>query len=161
LSRIELSDKKSPLTLYEENIISFFGLMSDENINAFDFQSPPSKNKDDCKPKLEIKKGALDEIEVQRGLEIMDKLDGQNQAQDDFDSKIEVKKEMKKKGELQKVEKLDVGESDSEFSETEIKDDCKTKLEIKKEAANEIEVQRGIEIMDKLKPPKGSFFRKY
>ena len=90
----------------------------------------------------------------------MDKLDGQNQAQDDFDSKIEVKKAMKKKGELEKVEKLDVGDSGSEFSETKIKDDCKTKLEIKKEALNDIEVQKGIEIMDKLEPPKGSFFQK-
>ena len=88
----------------------------------------------------------------------MDKLDKQNQAQDDFDSKIEVKKEMKKKVEFEKVEKLDVGHSDSEFSETEIKDDCKTKLEIKKEALDEIEVQKGIEIMDKLEPPKGSFY---
>ena len=116
------------------------------------------KIKDDCKTKLEIKKEALDEIEVQRGLEIMDKLDEQNQTQDDFNSKIEVKKEIKKKGELEKVEKLDVGDSGSEFSETKIKDDCKTKLEIKKEALNDIEVQKGIEIMDKLEPPKSSFY---
>ena len=109
---------------------------------------------DGSKTELEIKKETLDEIEVQRGLEIMDKLDGQNQAQDDFDSKIEVMKEMKKKVELEIVEKLDVGDSDSEFSETEIKDDCKTKLEMKKEALNDIEVQKGIEIMDKLEPPK-------
>ena len=88
----------------------------------------------------------------------MDKLDGQNQAQDDFDSKIEVKKEMKKKGVLEKVEKLDVGDSDSEFSKTEIKDDCKTKLEIKKEVLNEIEFQKGMEIMDQLELPKGSFY---
>ena len=47
----------------------------DENINSFNFQSPLSKNKDDCKTKIEIKKEALDEIEVQRGLEIMDKLE--------------------------------------------------------------------------------------
>ena len=39
-----------------------------------------------------------------------------------------------------------------------IKDDCKTELEIKKEALDEIEVQRGLEIMDKLEPPKGSFY---
>ena len=43
--------------------------------DSFDFQSVLSKNKDDCKTKIEIKKGALDEIEVQRGLEIMDKLE--------------------------------------------------------------------------------------
>ena len=41
---------------------------------------------------------------------------------------------------------------------TKIKDDCKTELEVKKEALDEIEVQRGLEIMDKLEPPKGSFY---
>ena len=38
---------------------------------------------------------------------------------------------------------------------TKIKDDCKTELEIKKEALDEIE---GLEIMDNIEPPEGSFY---
>ena len=99
------------------------------------------KNKDDCKTKLEIKEDILDDMEVQRGIEIMDKLDVptiKNEVQDDFKAKIKVEKDIKK---LQKK------------TEPEIQDELKPKIEIKEEIKEEMEVQKGIEIMDKLDVP--------
>ena len=51
------------------------------------------KGTDDCETKLEIKKEPLEEIEVQRRLEKIDKLDVsiKNKVEDDFKPKIEVK----------------------------------------------------------------------
>ena len=73
------------------------------------------KNKDDCKTKLEIKEEILDDMEVQRGIEIMDKLDVptiKNEVQDDFKAKIRAEKDTKtkfeKKRELEIVENLNL-----------------------------------------------------
>jgi len=113
-----------------------------------------------CKTKLEIKKETLDEIELQRGLEIMDKFDNvpiRYEVQDNFNSKIYAKKEtksnMEKKKGLEIVGKLD----------TRIRNEIQNfKIEIKKEAKGKMghmngmwdhnlwEIQEGLEMIDKL-----------
>ena len=58
------------------------------------------KDKDDCKTNLEKKEEILDDIEVQRGIEIMDKLDVptiKNKVEDDFKADIKVEKDIKTK----------------------------------------------------------------
>ena len=98
------------------------------------------KNKGDCKTKLEIKEEILDDMKIQKGIEIIDKLDVptiKNEVQDDFKAKIKVEKDIKTKLEMK--------------IENEIQDGIKPKIEFKFERIDEeMQVQRGIEIMDKI-----------
>ena len=73
-------------------------------------------------------------MEVQRGIEIIDKLDFpiKNENQEDFKAEIKVEKDIK----------------------NEIKDELKPKIEFKLEKIKEeMEVQRGMDIIEKLDPP--------
>ena len=128
--------------------------------------------KDDCKTKLEIKKEILDDIEVQKGIEIMDKLNvptNKNEVHDDFKAKTKVEKDIKvkvkKKRELEIVEniknELKKGIEDEMVLDkldfplkNDVQSELKPKIELEfKRIKEEMEVQRGIEIIDKLDVP--------
>ena len=79
---------------YQNHLIHEHGVVFDvEYLIKISILKRDHKETNDCKTKLEIKKEPLDEIEVKRGLEKMDKLDVsiKNEVQDDFKPKIEVK----------------------------------------------------------------------
>ena len=90
---------------------------------------------DGLKPKIKFKfKKIKEEMEVQRGIEMIDKLDFpiKNENQEDFKAEIKVEKGIK----------------------NEIKDELKHKTELKLERIKEeMEVQRGMDIIEKLDPP--------
>ena len=79
---------------YQNHLIHEHGVVFDvEYLIKISILKRDHKGTDDCETKLEIKKEPLEEIEVQRRLEKIDKLDVsiKNKVEDDFKPKIEVK----------------------------------------------------------------------
>ena len=145
---LQMSDKIKneiqKLKLQNENEKGFEEEIVEENLDPCEL--PPLKNEiqDGIKPKIEFKFERInEEMQVQRGIEIMDKLDVptiKNEGQDDFKAKIRVEKDIKTKLEMKR--------------ENEIHDGLKPKIELEfKRIKEEMEVQRGMDIIEKLNPP--------
>ena len=133
---IEIMNKIDVPTIKDEVQGDFKAKIEDENdINTKLDMKIENEIQDGIKHKIKFKFERIkEEMEVQKGIEIMDKLDVliKNEVQDDFNDEIKVEKDIK----------------------NEIKDELKPNIEFKLERIKEeMEVQRGMDIIEKVDPP--------